>query len=144
MTEPIELRKKPVAYVCSSELNRNKLLKLVNEISANEEFMLLTDCKKGIENMLLPAYFNACIRCKSGIAKAKSIPTEMLLFINGTMNIDKAIAEFDKNPGDEFVIFSTDAKLFKKLLVKGKIKQTKKMKLSFDFDVAAKIAAQGM
>ena len=80
--------KKPVVYFASSHVPVNDLLRESAQTSDNE-FILLLKNDKSILNRVLPAYLNSIVRQNDGIARAKTLRMEMLLFIAKTMRICK-------------------------------------------------------
>ena len=61
---------------------------------------------KIIEKKLLPAYLGAAIRQYEGNMHSSSISMEIILFVAGTMNIEKAV-NTSVAKSDEFVLFAS-------------------------------------
>jgi hypothetical protein len=123
---------KPVAYLCSSSFSKDHLLGCAEKVKEHEEhgFVQLFRNKKGIEERLLPAYFNALIRQKDSSMRSGSIAIETLLFVSGSMNIAKAISDFGINDANEFILFATSKKVADSFIKCSKCKIVKELKLS--------------
>jgi hypothetical protein len=133
---------KPVAYLCSSSFSKDHLLGCAEKVNEQDgrEFVQLFRNKKGIEEKLLPAYFNALIRQRDSSMRSSSIAIETLLFVSGSMNIAKAISEFGINDASEFILFATSKKVADSFIKCSKSKVIKGLKLSLANKQSPRIA----
>ena len=136
----IEFKGKPVLYVCSSKKQMEELIAKSKEMSSGSEFVLLLDYGSMDAYRVLPAYVNALIRQKDGIARSNSTWMEMLLLVAGTMNIGKAIREHGaKNPA-KFMAFATSEALLRKFAAGNGVRVSKKLSLTIDENLSGGVA----
>jgi tRNA threonylcarbamoyladenosine modification (KEOPS) complex Cgi121 subunit len=140
MAEVMEFKGKPVLCVCSSGKRMEELIGESKAMSGKQEFLLLLDYDRASAARVLPAYVNALIRQKDGIARSKSVWMEMLLLVSGTMNIGKAIREHGAKDSGRFLAFSTSESILRKFAEKNKVEMTKMIGLAMDEGVAGSVA----
>ena len=75
--------------------------------------------------------------------RARSLPMEMLLFVAGTMKIDKAIKECGAYDNKRFIVFTDNGKEFERLASKKSISIIKEYRLDFSESVAEVVASVG-
>lgn len=134
--------KKPVVYFASSHVPVNDLLRESAQTSDNE-FILLLKNDKSILNRVLPAYLNSIVRQNDGIARAKTLRMEMLLFIAKTMRIETAIRVCGAS-GYKFMIVASSTRVLTGFVKKTKIKLGKKCTLSLDYNEASSVSYAGL
>jgi len=139
---PDSTLEKPVAYLCSSSFSKDHLLECAEKVKEQDGhgFVQLFRNKKGIEERLLPAYFNALIRQRDASMRSSSIAIETLLFVSGSMNIAKAISEFGINDANEFVLFATSKRVADSFIKCSKCKIINELKLSLANKQSPRIA----
>ncbi len=138
-TKNIGVGNKPVAYACYSDKGADKLLGLARKLSKGSRFVLLARDGKGLMRRILPAYANSMIRYGEGSMRARSLQMEMLLFIAGTMNINKAIAECGAR-GGKFIAIADSQESFFAFRKSSGISEFRERRLSLDMDVASDVA----
>lgn len=140
MRKSAEFAGKPVMYVCSSGKQMEELIGKSKELSGEEDFILLLDYNSTDAARVLPAYVNALIRQKDGIARSRSTWMEMLLLVAGTMNIGKAIKEHGAKNPERFLAFATSEGLIRRFAAKNGVRLSKKISLAIDENVSGGVA----
>ncbi|MGA3020916.1 MAG: hypothetical protein ABSD68_03135 [Candidatus Micrarchaeales archaeon] len=135
-----EFESKPVLCVCSSAKGMNELIEDSRKASRGKEFVLLLENKEKVVKRVLPAFMNAAIRIKDGIARSNTTQMEMLLLLCGTMKIDKAIRNCGANDSGNFLLFSTKSSLLNRFAKKNRIKIIRKIDLELDAKTAGEVA----
>ncbi len=136
----LEFRNKPILYVCSSAKEIEELVEASKKASNNSRFILLLDYSERVIERILPAFVNASIRIKEGIARSKSAQLETLLLACGTMNIGKALKDCGAKKKDRFMLFSTTPPLIKKFVKTHAIQKIMEIKLQMEAKEAGKVA----
>ena len=136
----MEFKGKPVLCACSSGKRMDELVEESRSMSGEREFLLLLDYDRDSAARVLPAYVNAIVRQRDGIARSKSARMEMLLLVSGTMNIGRAIREHGAKNPKNFLAFATSGALFRRFATKNKIEITKKIRLVMDEGAAGRVA----
>ncbi len=142
MQDIAKLAGKPVAALCSSKKKIDELVAAAAEMSGKpgkQDFLLLMS--KHIDAArLLPAYLNALVRKKDSMTRASSTSIEMLLFVCGSANISKAIADCGAKSNSGFVVFATSRRLFDRFAKKNGLRILKEIAMPLDFGKAAEVA----
>lgn len=141
MKNVLQQGKMPVACVCSSNAGVDELIDSAKAASKGESFILLLEYDKGTVKRLLPAYLNAVVRFKDGIARAASIQMEMIVFACGDTDIRKALDKIGIRSADRFLLFATDEAVLKKFTDSVKQKTLERLVLTFDLDAAGEVSA---
>ena len=94
------------AVLVRSRHGHTKVVEQARKMSGGSEFVVALEPSEGIEKKLLPAYLGAAIRQCEGNMHSSSISMEIILFVAGTMNIEKAV-NTSVAKGDEFVLFAS-------------------------------------
>lgn len=138
-SRPILLPNEPAAVVANVK-EKEELLRLAEKLEKGSNFVLLLNAKVNVQR-ILPAYLNAIIRYKEGIARAKKASMEMLLLLSGKKNISEAVKECGvKENETKTIIFATSSQILNRFLKVARIKAKKEPSLTLDFDKAAKVA----
>ena len=136
----VEFGEKTALCACSSANEIRELVEFSKKASTNTKFVLLLDYNKKALGRVLPAYLNAVIRLREGIARSKGMQIEMLLLICGTMNIGKALKECGARRKQKFLVFATSKALLTRFAKQNGIKIVNEVKQEFDLDVASDVA----
>src|SRR5208337_4970337 len=104
MKEVLEFREKPALFACSSRRGLAELIKSAKDASDNGAFILLLDDKEAVAERAIPAFMNAKLRLKDGMARSRSASMETLLLVAGTMNIGSALKEFGAKTPKGFLL----------------------------------------
>lgn len=135
-----EFKTKPVLYACSSRSEIEPMVESSKKMSKKGSVVLLFDCSDRAIARALPAYVNAAIRFSEGSARSKSMQTEMLLMICGTMNIGKALRECGAKDNERFLVFASSKGIFARFAKANDIKIAKSLKLVLDSEVSGNVA----
>lgn len=141
MNAPIlEFKTKPVMYLCSSRNEIEVLVKKSKQAARGAEFLLLMKQSGRAIARALPAYLNASIRFREGVARSESMQMEMLLLLCGTMNIRKALLECGAKKKDGFLLFATKNELFERFAKSNRVRKIKKVELKLNHKLAGNVA----
>lgn len=141
---PIEIAKKPVAFLSSSKLSIDELLDIGSKLSKGEAFVLLVKNDKSLLDRVLPAYINAYIRYREKNMRSSTLRMEVLLFIAGTMKISSAIKSCGAEDNGAFIVIAESKKTFSKFRDKSYIKILKEYPLRLDERIAGDVAVTAL
>ncbi len=131
---------RPVAALCSSRLDIEKLVEISKKLSTHGDVVLLLAPKQGMERRLLPAFANATVRAKERMSRSRSLQMEMLLFACGSMNIGAALESCGAKNRNDFIVFASNRKLFAAFSKETGLGVMKRIKLKLDFREAGDVA----
>ncbi len=140
MDAPMEFNDMPLLCSCSGAKDLKALVESSKEASKCSDLILLLGHSEKLIPRILPAFMNARIRMKDGIARSKRMQIEMMLLICGSMKIDKALKMCGAKDPKKFLIFATDEKSLSAFVKKNSIKVTKSLKMELDPRIAGKVA----
>jgi tRNA threonylcarbamoyladenosine modification (KEOPS) complex Cgi121 subunit len=128
------------AFLVESKGSGSSLISKANKISKGGNFLLVIKNIKGIEKRFIPAYINAVVRREEGVAAAKSLQMEILLFIAGTMQVNDAIRSVSGS-GSRIILFSNSKKILNQAISKFNLNIIKEYSLLLDPSVSIDVAA---
>lgn len=131
-----------VAVLASSGSGPDVVTEAARRLSKGNDFVLILEPSRGIEDRLLPAYINAMIRRASGTMRSGTLSMEMILFISGTMNIGNAIERAGAK-GNDLVVFCSGKRLCDRIVSRFGLKVIKKLSLRLDLSRSGEIALAG-
>ena len=138
------MRDKVIANLCSSNDRIEDLIRFSSELSVGKEFVLLVNKDEGLIERFQASYLNAYLRYIESDMRAKSLQMEILLFLAGTMRVDKAIERCGISNTNGFILFASSKKTWSKFRKRVNLDLIKEYKLQFDLDVAAKVAESAL
>lgn len=138
----------PRKYACSACLceydgNNEHVLSMLDEARNERHTVQFFDANEKIIARLLPAYINAALRTREGIARSGSTGMEMMLFVSGSMNIRSALSRCGVKDR-RFIAFSDDKGYLDRLLEKNGIRVLKRYGLAIDINAASDVAMAGL
>lgn len=140
MGSVIEFKKMPFLCICSSAGDIKAAIEVSKKVSRGGKFVLLLNYDKVLIPRILPAFVNAEIRTKDGIARSKSVQIEMLLLICGSMKIDKALKTCGAKDAKKFLVFATDEGSLSDFAKMSGTKVTERLKMQLDPGTAGRVS----
>jgi hypothetical protein len=134
----------PVAALCSSTLNISELVKISKRLAKGQNFILLLKKDQSLLDRLLPSYLNASLRISENNSKSENLSMEMLLFIAGTLRVDKAIKECGAYDKSGFIVFASTKNLINRFAKEVRSKISREYDLKFDIGTAQKVASTAL
>ncbi len=131
----------PVAYSASSDMKISALVEKASRISGKGKFLLLLANDQRIAKRLVPALLNAALRQDEGEMRSRSLALEILLFVSGTMRIDKAIEKAGAADSSAFIIFGNDKETILKFSKENKVELGEELNTILDLESAAEVSS---
>lgn len=132
---------KAVAVLCSSKSGIPELVDASKGISKDQNFILLLKKDESLLKRFLPSYLNASLRISENCSKSDSLRMEILLFIAGTLRVEKAIKECGASDKSGFIVFANSRSLINKFAKETQSVIAKTYSLRFDLDAAQKVVS---
>lgn len=136
----LDIKGKPAACVCKSVEGITRLVERARGYLKGESFIVLLDSESTDRTRLLPAYINAVVRRRDGIARSETLAMEILLLISGDTNIRKAIESNGARDFKEFIVFSDSVAALDRFVKENRLEVSGRISLKFDLEGAGDVA----
>ncbi len=131
---------KPVAYYASSSMRIKELVEKAGGIYGKGKFLLLIADDNRLAGRLAPALVNAALRQEEGEMRARSLALEILLFVSGTMRIDKAIEKAGAAKSPAFIIFGNDKETVLGFSKENSVRLGEELEMILDLEISADVS----
>ena len=136
-------KERPIAFACSSDMEIGQLVAASRGYRGSGFILMLKNDGMLVER-LLPAYMNAKIRHMEDGMRANSVQMEMLLFVAGTMRLEKAIERAGASDHGNFMVFASERKGIREFAREAGIRIMEEYGLKLDLDIAVDVASAGL
>lgn len=137
----------PAACECSSAMGIDALIGCARKVSGAKGFVLLLDPAEvagRLGRRLLPAYLNAFVRFRDGMARSRTMQMETLMLAAGEKDIGKAADRYGAKDSNAFAVFATDGKTLERFLRMAGAKRKSRISLEFGLKEASEVTGTGL